>query len=295
MKNGDVRKIGYRTLLFKESMIDFWRRYKKNRTALLGAYILLFFYILAIFAPLIAPYDYYTLSLSDVLNPPNREHPMGTDHLGRDVLSGVVYGARVSLFIGFVSAVISVFVGIMIGSIAGYFGGRVDDVLMRFTEMFLVIPRFFLILIVVAIFGSNIWNVMVIIGLTAWPGNARLIRAQFLSLKSEEFIEAARAGGASDTRIIFHHIMPNAIYPVVVNSSILIAGSIITEASLSFLGLGDPNIVSWGQMLNKAQIYLRVAWWMGVFPGILMFFTVLSFNLVGDGLNDALNPRLKEG
>jgi peptide/nickel transport system permease protein len=274
---------------------EVWRRYKRNRPAVIGLGLTGFLSFLAVFAPFIAPYDFFTINSLERFQPPSRTHLMGTDHIGRDILSGVVNGARVSLSIGAVSALISMIVGILIGATAGYSGGIIDDTLMRFTEMFLVIPPFFLVLIVAAIFGGNILNVMLIVGLTAWPGTARLVRAQFMSLKEQEFVLAARAGGVGDFRIVFRHILPNALYPVIINTSLQIPRAILLEAGLSFLGLGDPNLISWGQLLNMAQTYMRIAWWMSVFPGLMIFVTVISLNQVGDGLNDALNPRLREG
>ena len=182
----------------------------------------------------------------------------------------------------------------VLGSVAGYYGGRVDDLIMRFVDFFLVIPTFFLILLIIAMYGTNIWNIMFVIGLTAWPSTTRLIRGQFLSLKEQPFVEAERALGASDRRIIFRCILPNAIHPVLVNLSFRVGSAIISEAGLSFLGLGDPRAISWGQMLNVAQRFIRTAWWMAIFPGVLISLAVLSFNMVGDGLNDAMNPRLME-
>jgi peptide/nickel transport system permease protein len=214
--------------------------------------------------------------------------------MGRDQLSRVIWGTRISLFVGFVSAGISIGVGVILGSVAGYYGGIVDDLIMRFVDFFLVIPTFFLILLIIAMYGTSIWNIMFVIGLTAWPSTTRLIRGQFLSLKEQPFVEAEKALGASDLRIIFRCILPNAIHPVLVNLSFRVGSAIISEAGLSFLGLGDPRSISWGQMLNVAQRFIRTAWWMAIFPGLLISLAVLSFNMVGDGLNDALNPRLME-
>jgi len=279
---------------YRENTAEFWRKYKKSRAALMGLAIIISFSSIAVFAPLISPYDPWYIDFSQKFQGPSYKHPMGTDQFGRDVLSRVIYGSRVCLMIGFVAAAISAFIGILMGATSGYFGGRVDDILMRFTEMFLVIPRFFLILLIVALFGGSIWNVMIVIGITSWPGTAKLVRAEFLSLKEREFVEAARLVGAKDSRIIFMHILPNALSPVIVNSSLRIAGAILSEAGLSFLGLGDLTHITWGQMLNRSQLFMRIAWWMAVFPGLMIFLTVLSLNLIGDGLNDALNPRLKE-
>lgn len=279
---------------YRLKVAEFWRRYKKSKTAVLGLAIIISFTTIAIFAHILAPYDPWHIDFSQKFQKPNRKHLMGTDQFGRDVLSRIIYGSRVCLTIGFISASISALIGILIGATSGYYGGKVDDILMRFTEMFLVIPRFFLILLIVSLFGGSVWNVMTVIGLTSWPGTARLVRAQFLSLKKREFVEAARLVGAKDFKIIFRHILPNALSPVIVSSSLKVAGAILSEAGLSFLGLGDLTYVTWGQMLNRSQHFMRTAWWMAVFPGLMIFITVLSFNLIGDGLNDALNPRLKE-
>ncbi|OFX14875.1 MAG: ABC transporter permease, partial [Armatimonadetes bacterium RBG_19FT_COMBO_69_19] len=211
---------------------------------------------------------------------------------GRDIWTGVLFGARVSLTVGVLAATTSALIGTAIGSIAGYYGGGVDNVLMRGTEFFLVIPSFLLALILVAVSGPSIWNVILTIGLLGWPSTARLIRAEFLSLKQREFVMAAHAVGAGTARIVFRQILPNAAPPAVVMTSLGVASAILVEAGLSFLGLGDPNLFSWGLMLRNSREFLRIAWWMPTFPGLAIFLTVLSVNLVGDGLNDALNPRL---
>ena len=277
-----------------EGFRDFYRRYSKNRPAVAGLYIILFMVIVSIFAEKIAPYDYYELNADEILQPPSAKHWMGTNNLGRDILSGILVGSQISLFIGFMSTGISAVLGTLVGAVAGYYGGNVDSILMRITELFIVMPTFFLILIVIAFFGSGIWNVMFIIGITSWSGTARLVRSEILSLKNQEFIEAARATGASDLRILSRHIIPNAVYPVIVSASMRVGGAISLESGLSFLGLGDPNHISWGQLLTTAQRYMRVAWWVAAFPGLAILLGVLSFNLIGDGMNDALNPKLRK-
>jgi peptide/nickel transport system permease protein len=280
-----------------KALVEFWGRYRKNRAAVFGLSMVIAFALIALLAPLLAQYSPFEMHLQDftrIYLSPDEQYLMGTDQFGRDVFSRIIWGARVSLFVGFVSAGISAAVGVSLGSIAGYYGGIVDNAVMRFVDMFLTIPQFFLILTIVAIFGSSLWNVMVVIGLTIWPSTARLIRAEFLSFKEKEFVQAARSVGAGDRHLMFKEIAPNAIFPAVVNGSLQVGSAILTESALSFLGLGDPNQVSWGYMLNDAMGSFIRAWWMSVFPGLMISLVVISFNLLGDGLNDALNPYLKE-
>jgi peptide/nickel transport system permease protein len=229
----------------------------------------------------------------DALQPPGPTHWMGTDDLGRDILAGVVYGARISFAVGFLTAGASTLIGICVGGIAGYYGGKLDDLLMRLTEFFMVVPRFFLALLIVALFGASLWGLIVVLAILSWPTTARLFRAEVLRLKGQEFVLAARAMGCSDRRILVGQLLPNALSPVIVSISIQVAYAIILEAGLSFLGLGDPASRSWGVMLSSAQQFLRRAWWMATFPGLAIFLAVLGFNFIGDGVNDALNPRLK--
>jgi peptide/nickel transport system permease protein len=271
---------------------DFWKKYKRNRAAIFGLFVVVFFMLLAILSPLIAPF--HPLSIGkDSFHRPDSTYLMGTDDLGRDLFSGVLWGARVSMMVGLLAALTSTVIGVLIGAWAGYYGGRVDDLLMRITEFFLVIPRFFLVLIIVALFGNSLWNIIFVIGVLSWPVTARLVRVEFLSLREKEFVEGVRAVGASDSRIILRHILPNASPPIIVSGSLQIARAILMEAGLSFLGLGDPNQISWGVMLYNAQRFLRHAWWTATFPGLAIFLVVMGFNLVGDGLNDALNPKQK--
>jgi len=226
--------------------------------------------------------------------PPTANYPFGTDDLGRDIYSNVIYGARTSMMVGLLAAMISVLIGILVGAFSGYYGGKLDDLLMRSSEIFLVLPTFLLALIIVAVFGTNINNIIFAIAIVSWPRTARLLRAEFLTMKEREFVEAARVLGSKHIDIMLSEILPNAIFPVIVNASLEVATAILTEAGLSFLGAGDPNVPSWGLMLNNAQNYLREAWWMAAFPGAMLFLACLSLNLVGDGLNDYFNPRLKE-
>ena len=253
----------------------------------------MFFLAVGLAAPIIAP-NPTKVGVGPRFTPPSWEFPMGTDNLGRDMFQGVVSGARISLLVGFSAAGTSLIIGVIVGAFSGYVGGRVDGILMRITEYFQIVPSFFLALIMVTLLGGNVWNVVIVIAVLSWPRVARLIRAQFLSLKEKEFIEAARAVGESTRYIIFGEILINALPPAIVNSSLEVGRAIIVEAGLSFIGLGDPNKVSWGYLLRNAQEFLRTAWWMAVFPGVCIFLLVTALNLVGDGLNDVLNPRLKE-
>jgi len=283
-----------RLRLYSRGVREFLRVFRKSRVAVSGLGILFAMTFIAAFIQYLTPYDPFGIYPASVLMQPSASHPFGTDDLGRDILHLVLFGTKISLTIGFSSVIISSSIGIAVGALSGYYGGKVEDILMRITDMLLIVPSFFLILIVIALFGSSLRNIILIIGLTTWPGTARLLRSEFLSIREQEFVEAAHTVGASNLRIIFRHILPNAIYPVIVNSSLQVGSSILTEAGLSFLGLGDPSLVSWGRMLSVAQLYVRRAWWMATFPGLAIFITVMAFNLVGDGLNDALNPRLRE-
>jgi peptide/nickel transport system permease protein len=230
-----------------------------------------------------------------VLMPPDSEHWLGTDPLGRDVLSRIIYGSQVSLKVGFVSVGLATLIGILVGSLAGYYGGWTDLVLMRFVDLMLCFPSFFLILAVIAVLEPSIWNIMVVIGITSWMGVARLVRAELLSLKEREFVVAARALGASDVRLILRHLLPNALAPVMVSATLGVAGAILTESALSFLGLGvQPPTPSWGNILTAGKDNIEIAWWLSVFPGLAILLTVMSYNLLGEGIREAIDPRLKE-
>ncbi|MCB4771251.1 ABC transporter permease [Ancylobacter sp. Lp-2] len=266
-----------------------WRRLRRQKAAMFGMIVTAVFLFTAVFAPWLAPYG--LLDIGDSFVPPSPEHWLGTDSLGSDVLSNIIYGARTSLIVGVFAMATSSVIGITLGSIAGYFGGWVDDALMRLTELFQILPQFFLAIVIVALFGSSIWNIVLVIGILAWPVTARLIRAEFLTLKRRDFVEAARSLGMSDRDIIIREILPNALPPIIVNGTLQISGAILLETSLAFLGLGDPNIMSWGTMLHNAQEFFNRAWWMAAFPGFALFLATLSLNLIGDGLNDALNPK----
>jgi len=269
-----------------------WSRYTRHKGGVAGLIVMLFLIAIACLAPVLAPSDPF--SLGDIaLSEPSSLHLMGTDHLGRDMLSAVLWGLRISLLVGVCAALIAVALGMCIGGPAGYFGAQLDNFLMRATDAFMVLPTFFLVLIVVAIFGGSIWKLIALIGITNWPPVARLVRAEFLSLRERDFALAAKAVGAGHTMIMVRHILPNALPVIIPTLSLRTAGAIITEASLSFLGVGDPNVISLGQMLINALQFMRMAWWTALFPGLTIFVIVLALNLVGDGLNDALNPRLK--
>lgn len=265
-----------------------------NKLALFGLVIILLLVLIAVFAPFIATQDPTAISIRNALLPPSTEHILGTDSLGRDIFSRMVYAARIAMSIGIIAVGIAALIGVMLGSVAGYFGNRTDAIIMRFTDIMLCFPSFFLILSVVAIVGPNIFNIMIIIGLTSWMGMARLIRAEVLSLKTREFVLASRALGASNFYIIARHLIPNGIGPVLVSFVFGVAGAILTEAALSFLGLGvQPPYPSWGNILMEGKSVMGVGWWVILFPGLAILVTVLGFNLLGEGIRDALNPRLR--
>jgi peptide/nickel transport system permease protein len=249
--------------------------------------------IAAVFSRFLSPFDPYFLG-PDILFAPGRGgHPLGTNNLGQDVLSMIVYGTRTSLMVAVISALISGSLGIIVGGIAGYFGGVVDQVISEIINAFLMLPVFFLILLVVALFGNSIINVMIVIGLITWPSNAKLMRAQALTLRERTFVKSAITMGETKPQILLKYIIPNGIFPVVANTTMGMAYAILTEASLSFLGLGDPTVVSWGQMIYNGKNFLTSAWWVSTFAGLAIVLTTLTFYLVGDGLNHVLNPKHK--
>jgi len=270
------------------------RRYMSGTKGVIGLSLLLVFVVLALFAPLIAPFRPDEMT-DDILKSPSAAHLFGTDHLGRDIFSRVVFGTRISLSVGFVAAGLSALIGIFVGSFSGYYGGFADSIVSRIIDTFLMIPSFFLILIIVSIFGSNIIYIMLVIGLTTWPANARLMRAEALSLRERTFIMVARSTGESRLRILFGHVIPNGVYPVIANSALQMGGAILTEAALSFLGLGDPNLSSWGKLIYQARPYMTFAPWTIVIPGIFVVMAVLAFSFIGDGLQYTLNPKNVKG
>jgi peptide/nickel transport system permease protein len=274
---------------------QFWQRFRTNRVATAGLVVIAALFLLSFCAGFITPYDPDALDAWHVLLPPSSAHLFGTDELGRDVLTRVIYGARVSLKVGFVAVGIAVAIGTVVGLFAGFYGGWADSLLMRVVDIMLCFPTFFLILAVIAMLEPSIWYIMIIIGLTGWMGVARLVRAEVLSLKSRDFVLAARVLGASDLRIIFRHILPNALSPVLVSATLGVAGAILTESALSFLGIGvQPPTPSWGNILTSGKDYIEFAWWLSLFPGVAILVTVLSYNLVGEGIRDALDPRRQQ-
>jgi len=270
-----------------------WQQFRKNRAAELSLYFIIGLVLAAALAHQFSPYDPFALG-DETLIAPRGDHWMGTDDLGRDTLSRVIHGSRVPLLVGFLATAASMALGILIGSLSGYFGGRTDVVLMRATEYVLVVPRFFLALLVVAMLGTGIGKIILVIGILGWPEVARVVRAQFLTFREREFVLAARAIGASHAKVIFREILPNAIPPAVVVASILVARAILLEAGLSFLGLGDPNLISWGSLLSEAQERISASVWLAIFPGLAISLLVLCVNLFGDGINDVLNPKLRK-
>ena len=250
--------------------------------------------VLAILAPWIAPYDPSEINVKVILSPPSWEHWCGTDTLGRDVFSRMLYGARVSLAVGFIAVGIAIAIGAMLGAVAGYFGGRVDATLMRATDMVLCFPTFFLILAVIAFLEPSIWNIMIVIGLTSWMGVARLVRAEFLSLRQQEFVLAAQNLGVPAIRMMWRYLLPNAMGPVLVSAVLGVAGAVLVESSLSFLGLGvQPPDPSWGNILTEGKDNIEIAWWLTMYPGLAILITVLGYNLLGEGLRDIFDPKLE--
>lgn len=273
----------------------FVRVLRRNAMFILGLIIVLGVTFAAVFAPLIAPFDPNELHLDAILKAPCAEFPLGTDRLGRDVLSRLLYGGRVSLWVGFVAVGISISIGALLGLVSGYFGGLVDEIVMRFVDIMLCFPSFFLILAVVAFLEPSLFNIMVVIGLTSWMGVARLVRAETLTLREREFVSAARLAGTSTWRIMTRHILPNAMAPVTISAILGIGGAILIESGLSFLGLGvQPPQASWGNMLMDGKSVIEEASWLSLFPGLAILITVLGYNLLGESLRVFLDPRLKK-
>ena len=274
--------------------MDFWYRFSRSPQAVASLVFVGVVLLLALAAPLVAGADPQAGSPNALQPPLSPGAVLGTDHLGRDIWAQLVYGSRVSLTVGGLAAISALAIGVVVGALAGFFGGVVDATLMRISELFQTLPRFVLALIIVALFGAGLLKLIAVIAILSWPQTARVVRASFLSLREAPFVDAARVGGMGSFSIIVREALPNVLAPIVVTGSLDVAAAILLEAGLGFFGLGDPNLVSWGGMLNQAQQYLRQAWWMSLFPGLAISLVVLAFNIIGDGLNDALNPRLRE-
>ncbi|MZI95961.1 ABC transporter permease subunit [Vibrio sp. CAIM 722] len=274
-------------------MADFWKRFSQNRPALIGLLIIFAVVLLSLTAPLLYPKSPWGMVQRPFLPPFTMSHfLLGTDTMGRDIASGLAHGAGISLLVGLISTVVSLVIGIPLGAIAGYFGGWVDDVLMRFTELFQSVPSFALAIVLVAIFEPSIYSIVISIGIVSWPPVARLLRGEVMAYRSREFVEAAVLSGQKHGTIIWRQILPNTLSPIIVLASMMVASSILIESSLSFLGLGAPDVMSWGYIIGAGRTAIRQAWWITVFPGIAIMLTVLALNLIGEGLNDALNPRV---
>ena len=284
-------------LLTQEEMSQMaviWRRFRKHKLALISLVFILLLLAVAILAPWIMPYPYDEIDVPNAFGAPSAAHPMGTDQLGRDVLSRLMWGTRISLYVGIAATVIGHLIGIFVGAISGYYGGAADSILMRITDFFLTLPSLPLLLVLSVILAASVNTVILILGLLGWMAAARLVRGVVLSLREQEFIEASHALGMSDGKIILRHMIPNAMAPIIVSITLGIGTTIIVEAALSFLGFGvRPPTPSWGNMLNRVQDYILMNPILAIYPGLAIFLTVLAFNFMGDGLRDALDPRLK--
>jgi len=284
---------------YERSIIKFWEQYKESKLGLLGLFILLFFIFISVFAEILAPYSIGSIQgdMNAILKPPTSKYLIGTDELGRDLLSLIIYGGKVSLTIGFLATLVTAIIGTLVGVSAGYFGGTTEELLMRFTDIFLVIPGLPLMIVLASILGATFWNMILVIGIQGWTGTARVLRAQVLSLKEKPFIESARAIGASDTRIIIRHIIPNVLPLIVAQMVLRVGSSILSAASLSFLGLGDPTHISWGMTLHYAfsvgSLFSGFYWYI-IPPGICITLVVLSFAFIGYALDQVVNPRIRK-
>ena len=273
--------------------MSFFARFAQNHGALVGLFILIAIILMAVSAPLVYPESPWRMLQRPFLPPLEVDgFPLGTDTMGRNVAAGIMHGAWVSLLIGLVSTLVALTIGVPLGAIAGYYGGLIDDALMRFTEFFQTIPNFALAIVLVAIMQPSVASIVLAIALVSWPPVARLVRAEFMSLRHREYVEAARLLGQTNRTIILRQILPNTLSPIIVLASLMVATAILLESALSFLGLGDPNVMSWGYMIGAARTVIRQAWWLSFFPGLAILLTVLALNLVGEGLDDALNPKL---
>jgi len=280
---------------FEFPHLEFVARFARNRGALLGAGLILLVALMAVLAPLLYPTDPLRIVGAPELWPgEDPDFPLGTDSLGRDILAMIVHGARATLLIGLCASAVATLIGVSVGAVAGYFGGWVDEILMRAAELFQTIPNLIFVLTIVVILGSTLSNIVIAIGIVSWTSIARLTRAEFLTLRDREFVQACRAMGMGNGRIIVGEILPNALPPVIVLSSLVVAGAILFESAVSFLGLGDPNLASWGRLVGDGRLLIRSSWYICAIPGVAIMVTVLCLNLIGDGLNDALNPKLRD-
>ncbi len=276
-------------------MNGFVKRYMRNYGAVAGLIIVTTVVLIALAAPLLYEESPWMMVAAPLIPPfTDAAYPFGTDMLGRDITAGLVWGARVSLMVGLLSTGVALLFGIAVGAIAGYCGGRIDDALMRFTEFFQTIPQLAMAVVLVAVLGPSMYSIMGAIAVVSWPPAARLVRSEFMTLKPREFVQAGIVIGQTPGRIVRSQILPNAMSPIIVSASFMVATAILTESSLSFLGLGDRNMMSWGFMIGAARTMIREAWWMSVWPGVAILLTVLAINLIGEGLNDALNPQLRK-
>lgn len=272
----------------------FWRHYRRNIAAVIGLAIISLVVLMALSAPLVFSADPWEMVARPYIWPfQDWAFPLGTDNLGRDVAAGIFYGAQVSLLIGIAATLAALVVGVLVGALSGFYGGLVDDVLMRLTEIFQTVPAFIFILVVVTIFQPSVQIIVLAVAIASWPPIARLVRGEYIALRERDFIQGCIAIGMTDLRIIFAQALPNALAPVIVTASVSVALAILAESGLAFLGLGDPNVMSWGTMIGAGRQVLRQAWYLTAIPGIAVLLTVLALNLIGDGLNDALNPRLR--
>ena len=273
-------------------MKQFWKTMLRSPSGVIGLVVLILAVLIAVAGPLYFPNSPWRMVQRPFLPPFTlRAVPLGTDALGRDVFAGIIFGARVSLLVGLVSTLVALIVGVPLGATSGYFGGRSDDALMRFTEFFQTVPSFALAIVLVAILQPSIYSIVGSIAIVSWPPVARLVRGEVLSLRTREYVQAAVVTGETHMTIIWREILPNALSPLIVLASLMVATAILLESSLSFMGLGDPNLISWGYMVGAGRTVIRQAWWITVFPGLAILLSVLALNLIGEGLNDALNPR----
>ncbi len=278
----------------KSNWVDVWKRLKKNKMAMFGLLIIVILFLTAIFADFIAPYTYKEQDLMNMFQTPSKAHLFGTDEFGRDIFSRVVFGSRISLEVGFIAVGISLVIGGILGAVAGFYGGKLENLIMRSMDVLLAIPQILLAIAIVAALGPSIFNLMIAVGISSIPGYARLVRASVLTIREQEFVEAAKAVGSSDMRIIFKHIIPNCMAPIIVQATIGVAIAILTAAGLSFIGLGiQPPIPEWGSMLSSGRSYIRDYPHMTLYPGLAIMVTIFALNLLGDGLRDALDPKLK--